>query len=65
VILASIKPVGIPGRQDNERRDSMGTKNSPLHKLFQKLIAEEKIDPILAKKLLDEILRIITGHREK
>gem|GEM_PF-6871326 len=43
----------------------MGTKNSPLHKLFQKLIAEEKIDPILAKKLLDEILRIITGHREK
>ena len=43
----------------------MGTENSPLHQLFQKMIAEEKIDPILAKKLLAEILRIIAGHREK
>jgi len=43
----------------------MGTENSPLHKLFQKLIAEEKIDPILAKKLLDKILKIIAGHQEK
>ena len=65
MILVSIKPEGIPGRQDNERRDFMGTENSPLHKLFQKLIADEKLDPILAKKLLEKILRIIAGHREK
>lgn len=42
----------------------METEHSPLHELFQKLVAEEKLDPYLAKKLLDEILMIITSHLE-
>lgn len=41
----------------------MGSEHTPLHELFQKLIAEEKLDPILAQKLLEEILKIITAHQ--
>lgn len=43
----------------------MKTENTPLHRLFQKLIAEEKLDPVLAQALLEEILRILEKHREK
>lgn len=42
----------------------METDNSSLHQLLQKLIAEEKLDPILAKKLLDEIIAIIVNYKK-
>lgn len=43
----------------------MKGEHSPLVKLFETLVAEEKLDPILAKQLLKEILEIIATYQEK
>lgn len=42
----------------------MERENTPLHQLFRQLIADEKLDPALAKKLLEEILSIIAGWKD-
>lgn len=34
----------------------MDTEHSPLEELFRELIANEKLDVVMAKKLLDKIL---------
>lgn len=36
---------------------------SPLHGLFKKLIAEEMVDPTVAKRLLNEIIAILSRLR--
>lgn len=43
----------------------MKTGNAPLHQLLQELIAEERLNPVLAQKLLEEILRMIEKHHIK
>lgn len=43
----------------------MGQENLSLYELFQKLIAEERLDPALAERLLHEILEIIGAHYQE
>lgn len=40
----------------------MGQENLLLRELLQKLIAEEKLDPALAERILQEILNIIEKY---
>lgn len=43
----------------------MDKEDLSIYELFQILIAEERLDPALAGKLLAEILRLITNQKGK